>query len=158
MIELQPADFVPLPEFGRAWRFLDPKYNVLPPSALADLHPISPKCLATMSAVLEAASTRITTESAQLTDINATCGSEEARELIGSALVGLPIRADQRVIVGWDRLDILETSWRTFCVYWDDFCYASADAVTIYPLDGSWVLCYHHWERFSYTPITAPPT
>lgn len=137
MIELQPADFSPLPEFGRAWRFLDPKYNVLPPAALADLHPISPNRLATMNAVLEIASARIATGLAQLTDIDAACESEEARGLISAALGGLPIRTDQRVIVGWDRDDIFETSWRTFCAYWGDFCYPSSDDVTIYPLDGS---------------------
>lgn len=150
MIELQPEDFAPLPEFRRAFRFLDPKYNVLPPAALADLHPISPNRLATMNAVLEIASARTATEAAQLTDIDAACESEEVRDRISAALVGLPVPTDQRVIVGWDRDDILETSWRTFCSYWDDFCYPSSDDVTIYALDGSWVLWYHHWERFSF--------
>lgn len=155
MIELQPSDFVPLLGFGRAWRFLDPKYNVLPSAVLADLHPISLECLATLNAVLESASTRTTTEAASLIDIDAACESEEARDRISSALGELPIPVDQRIIVGRDDRDALETSWRTFCAYWDDFCYPSSDDVTIYPLDGSWVLCYHHWERFSFVPIIA---
>lgn len=125
MIDLQPEDFVSLPEFKRAWRFLDPKYNVLPPAALADLRPISLKRLETISAILEIASARIVTNDTQLTDINAVCESGKARDLISTALVGLPIPTDQRVIVGWDRDDILETSWWTFCSYWDDFCYPS---------------------------------
>jgi len=53
MIELRPTDFIPLEEFGRAWRFTDPKYNVLPPDAISDLRPINRFRVAALSVDLK---------------------------------------------------------------------------------------------------------
>jgi len=85
-------------------------------------------------------------------DIDASWSSEQDHVRVTEALTALPIASEQRIVVEWDRVDVLETSWRTFRDYWDDFCYPSSDDVTICPVDGGWVLCYHHWERFSFSP------
>ena len=54
-------------------------------------------------------------------------------------------------LVSWEPAVALETSWRTFTTQWQAFCYPGTDDVTISPLDERWVLCYHHWEAFSFT-------
>ena len=154
MIDIRPTEFVPLAKFGRAWRFTDPKYNVLPPAALADLHPINQLRAAALFADLKGACESFHSESRDPdTQIDATCENDEAHARITEALRALPIAADERIVVSWDRNDAVETSWRTFFTYWDDFCYPSSDDVTIRPLDGAWRLCYHHWERFSFSPL-----
>jgi hypothetical protein len=153
MIELKTTDFIPLVEFGRAWRFTDPKYNVLPPDAISDLRPISRLRVAAISVVLEDSCVSFQSGSkVPARKIDATCDSDHAWSKIRDALRALPIAPDQRVIVGWDRNDAVETSWRTFFTYWDDFCYPSSDDVTIYPVNEKWTLCYHHWETFSFSP------
>ena len=53
--------------------------------------------------------------------------------------------------MSWEPTVALETSWRTFTTQWQAFCYPGTDDVTISPLDERWVLCYHHWEAFSFT-------
>jgi hypothetical protein len=157
MIELRPTDFIPLVEFGRAWRFTEAKYNVLPPDAISDLHPIDRVRVTALSVILEDACAFVRTgRDIPVTDIDATRDSDQAHDRIALALNALPIAGEQRVIVGWDRDDALETSWRTFRTYWDDFCYPSSDDVTICPLEGDWVLCYHHWERFSFSSASRP--
>ena len=37
------------------------------------------------------------------------------------------------------------------------FCYPGSDDVTITPLDERWVLCYHHWEAFSFAARPSEP-
>jgi hypothetical protein len=66
-----------------------------------------------------------------------------------------------RVVVSWDRRTALETSWGTFASQWESFCYPGSDDATVCPLDERWVLCYHHWEAFSFSrrgdPAPAAP-
>lgn len=40
--------------------------------------------------------------------------------------------------------------WGTFVSFWDDFCYAGSDDVTILPLREHWTLCYDHDEQFRF--------
>ena len=83
--------------------------------------------------------------------IAAPCENEADLVRTRDALRALPVDADARIVVSWEPAIALETSWRTFAAQWQAFCYPGTDDVTICPLDERWVLCYHHWEAFSFT-------
>ena len=152
MLELRPTDFLPLQEFGLKWRFTDPKYKVLPPDAIADLHPLSAARAAALVLLLDEASRALHDGSdASATTIDAGCGGEQDYPRVIGALHALPIAPEERVVVVWDKVNALETSWRTFCGYWDGFCYPSSDDVTICPIESGWMLDYHHGEWFAFS-------
>ena len=156
MIKLGPADFVSLEQLHRAWRFTDPKHNLLPPDVLADIRPLTPSRTAALSIPLTRACAGYYSDTATaVVEFSADSSNDEAIARTGRDLAALSVADEARVVVSWDAVDAVETSWRTFSTYWDDFCYPSSDDVTIYPLDGRWVLCYHHTEWFSFG--TAPP-
>ena len=93
-------------------------------------------------------------------DVHIAAPCESAADVVRTrdALGGLPIGADERIVVSWEPAVALETSWRTFTTEWQAFCYPGTDDVTISPLDERWVLCYHHWEAFSFTARPNEPT
>ena len=92
-------------------------------------------------------------------DVHIAAPCENAADVVRTrdTLAGLPIGADERIVVSWEPAVALETSWRTFTTQWQAFCYPGTDDVTISPLDERWVLCYHHWEAFSFTARTSEP-
>ena len=156
MIELGPTDFVPLEEFQRAWRFNDSRHNVLPSAALADIRPLTTTRAAALNGPLTTACAGCYADPAKATNevFSANSSTNEGVARTSRDLALLPVADGERVVVSWDSVDAVETSWYTFRTYWDDFCYPASDDVTISPLDGRWILCYHHSERFSFGPTS----
>lgn len=154
MIQLATEDFVPLAHFGRARRFTDSAFNVLPPETLADLRPLTPSRAAALHPSLTRACATFHPGVAEASIAFRAGGTDEGSDIqTRDDLTALPIDDGERVIVSWDPFDALETSWKTFRTYWDDFCYPSSDDVTICPLDERWMLCYHHEGRFAFDSI-----
>jgi hypothetical protein len=70
-------------------------------------------------------------------------------------LSALPIMPAASVIVSWDATTALVAPWRLFVQRWADFCYPSSDDLTVFPLEGGWVLAYYHDERFEWAEWAA---
>lgn len=154
MIQLATEDFVPLAHFGRARRFADPAFNVLPPETLADLRPLTPSRAAALHPSLTRACATLHLGVSEASISFRADGTDEGSDArTRGDLAALPIDDGERVIVSWDATDAAETSWKTFRTYWDDFCYPSSDDVTISPLDERWLLCYHHEGRFAFDSV-----
>ena len=137
MITVDGADVVPMDQFPLAWRFTDERWDARRGGPRADLHPLRP---------------------ARARELAAPCVNAADVVRTRDALGNLPIGADERIVVSWEPAVALETSWRTFTTEWQAFCYPGTDDVTISPLDERWVLCYHHWEAFSFTTRPNEPT
>ena len=152
MIIVDAADVVPMDQFPLAWRFTDERWDALPGGLRADLHPLRPARARELAAPLtEACALYHHGEGKPDVHIAAPCESAADVERTRERLSDLPIGADERIVVSWEAAVALETSWRTFTTHWQAFCYPSSDDVTVSPLDERWVLCYHHWEAFSFT-------
>jgi len=54
------------------------------------------------------------------------------------------------IIVSWQPSIAVLTNAELFIKYWDEFCYASSDDVSIWQKNESWVIHYHHDEVFWY--------
>ena len=155
MITFDAADVVPMNQFALAWRFTDERWSRRGGEALRDVRPLT----ATRAAVVHgplAAACHLTREGGAR-HVAAACQDEAGARQVGSALSALGPLDHERVVITWDPATALETSWRTFRENWEVFCYPGSDDVTISPLDERWMLCYHHWEEFSFTPRPALP-
>jgi hypothetical protein len=159
MIAIAPSDVVPMAEFPLAWRFTDDRWRQLPADARKDVRPLSATKAAELEPRLAAACvTYHHGEQPPGIHIPAPCENAADVDRTRRALAALPIDDGERIVVGWDRALALETSWRTFTALWEAFCYPGTDDVTISPLGERWVLCYHHWEAFSFAPRPSAPT
>jgi hypothetical protein len=154
VLAIEPADVVPMNQFALAWRFTDERWSRRGGAALRDVRPLTAVKAAAVHAPL-AAACQVARES-NVQQVPAACQDRAEARQVGTALASLPPSDDERIVVSWDALTALETSWRTFREHWEVFCYPGSDDLTISPLDQRWVLCYHHWEEFSFAPGPAP--
>jgi len=148
VITIDPADVVPMDQFPLAWRFTDERWSRRGAGALRDIRPLTARRAAELHAVLAAA--HHVDREAGAEHVAAACHDEPGARLVGQGLARLPPADAERIVLSWDHGAALETSWRTFREQWEVFCYPGSDDLTISPLDGRWLLCYHHWEEFSF--------
>jgi hypothetical protein len=145
VITIDPADVVPIDQFPLAWRFTDERWSRRGAGALRDIRPLTARRAAELHGPLAAA--HHVARDAVAEHVAAACQDDAGARQVGEAL---PPADDERIVLSWDQVAALETSWRTFREQWEVFCYPGSDDLTISPLDERWVLCYHHWEEFSF--------
>jgi len=148
VITIDPADVVPMDQFPLAWRFTDERWSGRGASALRDIRPLTGRRAAELHGLL-AASHHVERDGGA-EHVAAACHDEPGARQVGHALARLAPADGERIVLSWDQGAALETSWRTFREQWEVFCYPGSDDLTISPLDERWVLCYHHWEEFSF--------
>ena len=159
MITVDAADVVPMDQFPLSWRFTDERWDARRGGLRADLQPLRPSRARELAPPLaDACALYHHGEGRPDAHIAAPCVSAADVVRTRDALGNLPIGANERIVVSWEPAVALETSWRTFTTEWQAFCYPGTDDVTISPLDERWVLCYHHWEAFSFTTRPNEPT
>ena len=155
MITFDAAEVVPMNQFQLAWRFTDERWSRRDGEALRDVHPLTAARAGVLHGPLSAAGHLAREGGAR--HVPAACQDEAGARQVGSALAALGPLDHERVAIVWDPSTALETSWRTFREHWELFCYPGSDDVTISPLDERWVLGYHHWEEFAFTPRPGVP-
>ena len=152
MITVAAADVVPLNQFPLAWRFTDARWDTRRGGLLADVRPLRPaRAVELFPSVAGACA--VYHQGDGKPDVHFAAPCENAGDVVRThdALAALPVGIDERIVVVWEPTVALETSWRTFTTQWQAFCYPATDDATICPLHERWVLCYHHWEAFSFT-------
>lgn len=149
MITVAATDVVPMNQFALAWRFTDERWSRRGGAALRDVRPLTVARAAALHGPLADACHVARESSAQ--HLPAACQDEAGAREVGAALAALAPADQERIVLSWDPQTALETSWRTFREQWEVFCYPGSDDLTISPLDERWMLCYHHWEEFSFT-------
>ena len=66
--------------------------------------------------------------------------SDDQPGVVRERLRTLPPDADSRVVVSWNATIAALTDWTLFTARWDQFCHASADDLTVWPVAGPWNL------------------
>jgi hypothetical protein len=127
------VETIPLNEFALAWRWTGPTHASLPAEVLQNIQALSPS---SARALAEHAVEICSHDSYTLQ-----CSTPDS---FTSFLSGLPIPEQQNVYVSWDQETAVIAPWSLVREFWDDFCYPASDDVSIWPLKGSWSLCYHH--------------
>lgn len=142
MIALSESDFVPLESFSLAWRWTQESHASLPAETLARIRPLS----ADRAGAIAPEATELCLGGDTATLRSAAGDPERVR----AWLAGLPVDREASVLVSWDVDTAVATDWQTFVAYWDDFCYAGSDDLTVWNPDGVWYLCYDHEEVFRF--------
>jgi hypothetical protein len=144
-IPIDDEDFVPLTGFRLHWRFSGRQHGAMSDGFLQRIRPLS-----------EAAASRLGPSVAAVSrdagSFAATFRSDDTPDVVRNRLRELPPAASDIVLVSWDERTAVVTDWDCFVTYWDDFCYPSADDVTVLPLEGDWMVCYRHYEAIQFRP------
>lgn len=142
MITLTESDFVPLDGFSLAWRWTQESHASLPASSLARIRPLA----SARAAAIAPEATELCLGGDTATLRSAAGDPERVR----AWLAALPVESHASVLVSWDVDTAVATDWETFVAYWDDFCYAGSDDLTVWNPEGVWYLCYDHGEVFRF--------
>lgn len=143
MTMIEEFDFRPLAEFPLKWRWTDAQWDKLPDDVLQDIKPLSE------SKALEIARQAYTIYDRGESDEGAmSIGSSGDVTTVRQWLLDRWPDLKEQVVVSWDNQLAVCVSWKTFCLYWDDFCYPSSDDVVVQPLTKNWFLTFNHEEKF----------
>ena len=146
-------DFQPMESFDLRWKWGSDRCAITP-DELAQIRPFSKSCAAkiwerSMQFVEEKHTGNSFRPSRDLfphiVDLN--LENQEVEEVQGWLFAQVE-RETEPLIVCWDSNHAVLTSWPIFVFYWDDFCYALADDVSIWPISESWLLHFWHEEVF----------
>jgi len=149
--KVEPNDYQAMEDFHLKWRWTDATWNFLPHLDLAQIQPLLPskaKELNEYSITLlagEKLNTEMFPNTSEIIDRD-----DESAEPVRNWLGERGVASETAIIVSWDSGTAAVTNWGIFCKYWDDFCYALADDVVIWPKDRSWTLFYFHEEVISF--------
>lgn len=152
MSDLTEADFVPLDDFPLVWRWVERWRTPGSPPVTPSLRAIRPERARDLSE--RAAALHLSRgPGAHAVVVDASATQSEVRE----QLLRLAPSDAESVIVSWDPETAVMTTWRVFCLSWDDFCYAGSDDVTVWPESLAWSLVYDHVDEFRFVEWGARP-
>jgi hypothetical protein len=142
-----PTDTGPYTASGLAWRWNDPKYDVLPASALDSIRVLQPaKSRALFPRLLDL--DRLAREAPDRLLPTGQATEKQVGEWLAQ---GSSVRED--VIASWSEEEAILLPWQVFTAHWSSFCYPSSDDVTIVPLSERWVASYSHEELFFWKTV-----
>jgi hypothetical protein len=138
-----------LKDFPLAWRWTDPNYAMLPDKILKKIEP-QEKTQAT--ALFEAGvrfcgTDGLDEEQFKIEQIETHTTNVEA---VAKWLLKLHPETNAKVWLSWQPDTAVSTTWGIFSKYWDEFCYPASDDLLVWSENPSWVLLYHHEERFQH--------
>jgi hypothetical protein len=143
VITLSNDDLRPIGDSLYAWRWQDPKYDVLPDSVLFSLKSIRAEKARELAQRLRELDHWAQAAPDRTIDIENLPDRQ-----IATALLGLDANRQQAVIASWEDDEAILLPWENFAQFWSSFCYPSSDDVTVVPLSEAWALSYSHEERF----------
>ena len=132
------ADFAPWTASGYAWRWRDPKFDVLPDDVLQSIRALrrerARQCFQQSLSIDRWIRDRPARE-IEIDALDETLVSEWLRECDLDT---------EMVIASWSEDEALYLPWAVFSEHWSSFCYPSSDDVTVWPPDQRWGLSFSH--------------
>ena len=136
-------------EHPLAWRWTDSAFAVLPDDVLAQMQPIEGReaeHLLQRSSQLLACDQLAPHEFATIVRHSADVSAEVGCRWLRERQPDLSLK----VLVSWQRVSAVRTTWEIFTAHWDDFCYPSSDDVLVWPESERWALFYFHEQEFQF--------
>jgi hypothetical protein len=136
--EPTPADLEPFAASGHAWRWRDPKYDVLPDDVLQAIQAVRrPKAEDYFQPSLNIDRWVRAQPAREVT-------TDDHDEAAVAEWLGAGTDPNEMVIASWSETEAIYLPWSVFRKYWSSFCYPSSDDVTVWPVDESFGLSYSH--------------
>jgi hypothetical protein len=152
---LTEADLEPFPSSGYAWRWRDPKYDVLPDDVLRSIRALrrdkAQQFFRPSLLIDEWIRDRPARE----------IGTDAHDERLVSEWLRECGADTDMVIASWSEDEAVYLPWMVFRKYWSSFCYPSSDDVTVWPPDERWGLSFSHsgtfyWRSRGHAPDVQP--
>jgi hypothetical protein len=149
-----------LRDFPLAWRWTDPRWNVLPSRAILRVHPVDPatakqgwpRVAIVSESLLRQAGLIANERDRSLTDLRlepvVRIDAKGDASMVGGRLADLGICRETSLTIIWKPDVAVTAAADVFCEFWDDFCYPASDDVVVLPTSNAWVLMYHHEQEF----------
>ncbi len=158
MIQLEHDDFRALKDFKYLHHWTNPRWNVLPESALAQIRPLREEKVKELweheyvyfnelYRYAFADTSAPFTSSSLFAWIQHIDIARKRKDVVQQYLRTFESRGNQIVVVIWDLELAVGLPWHIFCTYWDDFTYPSDEAVSILPVTEAWYLEHHHEDQ-----------
>lgn len=135
---LTEDDLEPFTSSGLAWRWRDPKYDVLPDTALQGIRSIKKTKSEEFFRPSIDIDNWVRARPAREIDTEATTDAAVSEWLLAGGV------GDEMVIASWSEQEAIYLPFVVFSTYWSSFCYPASDDVTIWPADERWGLSYSH--------------
>ena len=143
-VPISDRDFTTLARLTLGWRFTDANYNVLPEGDLNQIKPLAPAKAAlawnALLTLIDGPGQSLDHAKFEALEITHAGDAEEVRGWLRERIG----RHSGQLVVSWQPAEAVVTTPTVFCRYWDDFCYAGADDVIVWPCDDSLAMLYHH--------------
>jgi len=140
---------VSINDFRLKWRFIDPKYDVLPDIHLDQLKPLDKDAAKFVSDFISKTDLHAdvpfkkgffqTIDKARVTADN----KQEIKKWLYHR--GLPF--DKNVYLCWDEQDAMIVPWKIFIKYFDSFYYGGSDDLTVCDESLQWALLLYHEDE-----------
>lgn len=147
---LEDGDYEPLSGFSLIRRWTSPGHAELPPSVLERIRPIASPKAALINEHVIARADHVGMNPEAVRDVRRLYTETMDEGAVSGWLLGLPVRADERVIVSWDADTAVTAPFRLVAEYWSDYFYPSSDDAAVIPLGVEWMLAWYHFDLFEF--------
>lgn len=150
--EITAADLRPLEEFPLKWRWTDARWHQLPPEILERINPLTE----TKAAELEKFHKQyfaLADFKNEIVERGETINTELEEITAVEKWLTEKIEGDIFVFISWHKDWAVRTTAGIFCRYWNTFCYPASDDLTVSGETLSWILFYHHDEKFFFEAL-----
>ena len=142
---------VPMAEFALKWRFTDPKFDVLPPIHLEQIHPLDARSAGLIwkfildSTVHSSAPFKPAFFKHHVTTtIGDSHGDPNEHSRIRKWLYHCEIPFDHQIFLSWQPSWAVRTTWKMLVKYWSSFYYPISDDLTVIDESLQWCVLFHH--------------
>lgn len=142
---------IPMAEFALKWRFTDPKFHVLPPIHLEQIHPLdAPSAGLIWQYILDSNVHAVDPfkpgffRHHETTAIGHSHGNEDEDSRIRKWLYRCAIPFEHQVFLSWQPTWSVRTTWKMLVKYWTSFYYPISDDLTVIDESLEWCVLFHH--------------
>jgi hypothetical protein len=148
------ADFRPIAGFSLLWRWTSASHAEFPQDVLDRIRPIAPAKAAAINDFViervEATWPALGLDPELATDVQRLETTHADETAVSDWLTALPLRADEDVVVSWDKDTAVVAPFAIVAAYWSDFFYPSSDDAIVIPPNLEWMLAWDHHEAFQF--------
>lgn len=133
------------------WRFTDPKYDVLPPNHLAQIHALDSRSARLIWTLIVDSDLHAVDpfkpgcfQHHESTEIGDSYGNADEDARIRKWLYRCAIPFDHVVYLSWQPDWAITTTWKMLVKYWTSFYYPISDDLLVVDESLEWCVLFHH--------------
>jgi hypothetical protein len=145
---------IPMKDFARKWRFIDPKYDVLPPDHLTQVRPLNAQSAETIGQFTGDSDLHRdfpfrdgffrSIESILIDDSHDSHVNPDEVARIRKWLYRRGIPFQRNIFLSWNHDCAVVTNWKMLVKYWSSFYYPASYDLTVLDESLEWAVLFFH--------------